>query len=112
MENIVEVNNLSLGALYSGCISSFAKFVLALNEPGCDVICRDEIRLNQVFEEYGRTKIWGDQSRANLPARARGSLDDTLRHNVDLKSLVRGILERLKALLQQGKQLYLYTTEL
>jgi hypothetical protein len=103
MAEIAHANNPSLAELYFECINSFAKFVLALSEPDCDAICRDEVRLPQIFEEYGRTKIWGDQSKADLPARARGSLDDILRHDNDLKSLVRGILQRLKVLLQQGK---------
>lgn len=96
-------NSPSVGQLYSECIDSFAKFVLALSEPDNNVICRDEVSLPQIFEEYGRTKIWGDQSKADLPARARGSLDDVLRHDNDLRSLVSGILQRLKELLQQGK---------
>ncbi|KAI3318819.1 hypothetical protein HD806DRAFT_511072 [Xylariaceae sp. AK1471] len=102
MAEIAQANSPSLAELYFECIDSFAKFVLALSEPDCDAICRDEVRLPQIFEEYGRTKIWGDQSKADLPARVRGSLDDILRHDNDLKSLVRGILQRLKVLLEQA----------
>ncbi|KAI0415957.1 hypothetical protein F5X98DRAFT_206235 [Xylaria grammica] len=101
MADAAQADDLSLVQLYFGCIDSFAKLVTALSEPDCDVIRRNEVRLSQVLEEYGRTKIWGDQSKADLPARARGSLDDTLRHDNDLKSLVRGILQRLGMLLQQ-----------
>ncbi|KAI0538723.1 hypothetical protein GGR58DRAFT_467145 [Xylaria digitata] len=102
MKDITQTNITSLAQLYFGCINSFSKFILALSEPDCDVICRDEAQLPQIFEEYGRTKIWGDQNKADLPDRARGSLDDILRHDNDLKSLVCGILQRLEVLLQQA----------
>ncbi|KAI0098654.1 hypothetical protein GGR51DRAFT_577007 [Nemania sp. FL0031] len=95
MAEVIRSSSPSPVELYSECITSFAEFVGALTEPDCDVISRDEIQLPRVFEEYGRTKIWGDQSKADLPASARGSLDDTLRDNVDLKSLVGGILESM-----------------
>ncbi|KAI8632051.1 hypothetical protein F5Y19DRAFT_422956 [Xylariaceae sp. FL1651] len=102
MAEIAQENSPYLAELYSECIDLFAKFVLALSEPDCDVVSRDEVRLPQIFEEYGRTKIWGDQSKADLPAGARGSLDDILRRDNDLRLLVRGILQRLKVLLQQA----------
>ncbi|GAW16184.1 hypothetical protein ANO14919_056070 [Xylariales sp. No.14919] len=102
MEDIAQAESLSLAELYLGCIDAFSKLVTALSEPDCDVICRNEVQLSQILEEYGRTKIWGDQSKADLPARVRGSLDDTLRHDNDPKSLVYDILQRLGILLQQA----------
>ncbi|KAJ5184564.1 hypothetical protein N7472_009404 [Penicillium cf. griseofulvum] len=82
---------------------SFGEFILALSEKDCRVICLGQVHLAKILEEYGRTKVWGDQTKAELPARARGSLDDTLRHDVELKYLVQAILMRLRALLNQGK---------
>ncbi|KAI1822191.1 hypothetical protein F4861DRAFT_410031 [Xylaria intraflava] len=102
MADIVQADDPSLAVSYSDCINSFAKFVLTLSESDCDVIRRDEVQITQIFEEYGRIKIWADQSKADLPATARGSLDDILRHDDELKSLVRDILQRLKGLLQQA----------
>ncbi|KAI0548223.1 hypothetical protein F4679DRAFT_551675 [Xylaria curta] len=102
MTDTTEAVSSSLAELYFVCIESFAKLVVALSEPECDVIRRDDVRLSQILEEYGRIKIWGDQIKADLPARARGSLDDVLRDDRDLKSLVRGILQRLGMLLQQA----------
>lgn len=103
MAEIEQLNSLSLSESYNHCIHCFARFVEALSEPDCDEICRDKVWLNHITEEYGRTKIWGDQSRADLPASVPGSLDDILGPNDDLKSLVHGILQRLGKLLQQGK---------
>lgn len=81
---------------------------MTLGEEGCDVIRLKRVHLPKILEEYGRIKIWGDQTKAGLPARARGSLEDTLRHQEQLKCLVTEILIRLGALLDQGK---LHTSE-
>lgn len=93
----------SLSELYQECIQSFGEFLLVLSEKDCRVIHLKQVHLSEIMEEYGRTKVWGDQTKADLPERARGSLDDTLRHDVELKYLVHAILMRLKALLGQGK---------
>jgi len=93
----------SISELYGECIQSFGRFLLALSEKDCCVIRLEQVHLPEILEEYGRTKIWGDQAKADLPARARGSLDDTLRHEDELKHLVQAILTRLSALLGQGK---------
>ncbi|KAF2798222.1 hypothetical protein K505DRAFT_357751, partial [Melanomma pulvis-pyrius CBS 109.77] len=66
----------------------------------CCTIRLEQVHLPELLEEYGRTMIWGDQTKADLPAGARGSLDDTLRHDDELKHLVQAILMRLRALLQ------------
>lgn len=93
----------SLSESYIECIQSFGKFVLALDEKDCRVIHLEQVDLPEILEEYGRIKIWGDQTKADLPARARGSLDDTLRHEDELKCLVQAILMRLRGILGQGK---------
>jgi hypothetical protein len=92
----------SLSELYVECIQSFGEYLLVLSEKDCRVIRLGQVHLPEILEEYGRTKVWGDQTKADLPARARGSLDDTLRHDAELKYLVQAILMRLKALLSQG----------
>lgn len=97
------VSGSSLSELYLECIQSFGEFLLALSEKDCRVICLEQVHLSEILEEYGRTKVWGDQTKAELPARARGSLDDTLRHDDELKYLVKAILMRLRALLNQGR---------
>ena len=96
-------NTPSLSESYEECIQSFRTFLLVLSEKDSCVVRLKQAHLPEIWEEYGRTKIWGDQTKADLPARARGSLDDTLRHDDELKHLVQGILVRLRALLGQGK---------
>ncbi|RYP02653.1 hypothetical protein DL764_005698 [Monosporascus ibericus] len=102
MTGLNRAANLSLSESYRECIEIFGRFVLTLCQEGCGVISLKQVRLPDILEEYGRTQIWGDQTKAVLPARARGSLDDTLRRDDELKYLVQGILTRLRVLLSQA----------
>ena len=88
----------SLHGLYRQCVESFGHFIVALNDENHQIIDQSKIS-----EGYARIRIWGDQSRAVLPKTARGSLDDLLRHNSDVRKLAFSILCRLAALLQYGK---------
>ncbi|OQE34786.1 hypothetical protein PENCOP_c015G06953 [Penicillium coprophilum] len=75
------VSGSSLSELYIECMQSFGEFLLALSDRESRVIRLGQVQLLEILEEYGRTKVWGNQTKAELPARARGSLDDTLRHD-------------------------------
>ncbi|KAJ5738351.1 Tetratricopeptide-like helical [Penicillium malachiteum] len=93
----------SLSSVYRHCIQVYGKFLLALDRKDRNFISTslDQTDVAQVIEGYGRAKIWGSQTKVDLPASARGSLDDTLRHDYELKNVVKGILIRLDALLDQ-----------
>ncbi|KAJ5721902.1 C2H2 type zinc finger domain protein [Penicillium malachiteum] len=93
----------SLSSAYRHCFVLYGKFLLALDRKDRDstAISLDQTDVAQIIDGYGRAKIWGNQTKVVLPERARGSLDDTLRYDDELKSLVRGILIRLGALLDQ-----------
>ena len=93
----------SISASYLCVIEAFAAFLVALSDRNCRAVCLEQVSLIKLSEEYGRVKVWGDQTRADLPERARGSLDDTLRHDAQLKKLVQDIIWRLEGLLKQGK---------
>ncbi|KAJ6028159.1 C2H2 type zinc finger domain protein [Penicillium herquei] len=103
----VPVHTGSLSSAYRRCIQLYGKFVLALDKKGRDstAISLDQVDVAQVIEGYGRAKIWGNQTKVDLPERARGSLDDTLRYDDELKNVVRGILIRLGALLEQATRI-------
>ncbi|KAF9777954.1 hypothetical protein IL306_004298 [Fusarium sp. DS 682] len=92
----------SLSKLYSECKRHFQYFLLALGHEDCRVIHLGQVVLPEILEQYGRFKIWGDQSKADFPERARGSLDDTLRKDEELKSLVQEIFKRLEGLLAEA----------
>lgn len=57
----------------------------------------DEEPLDQVdvFEQFGRLHIWGEQPGASRRWGARNSLDHILRNNMDLHAVVLSILELL-----------------
>lgn len=84
----IQENDPSLSELYIECIKSIGIFLMALSEENCRVIWLEQVHLQGILEEYGRMKIWGDLIKAFLPARARGSLNDTLRHDSGLKHSV------------------------
>ncbi|RYP69214.1 hypothetical protein DL769_005329 [Monosporascus sp. CRB-8-3] len=95
----------TLSESYAECIRSFGTLLLSLGQKECRVVRLEQANFTALLEEYGRAKIWGDQTKADRPARARGSLDDTLRHDSELKAVVHGILQRLKALLNEASRI-------
>jgi hypothetical protein len=97
----------SLSELYSRCLKSFVLLLVSLEAESCRPVRLNFIDSSRVEEEYGRLTIWGEQTKANLPAHARGSLDDGLRGDENVKGLVRAILLRLDAILGQGMRVKL-----
>lgn len=93
----------TLSELYREGVKAFRGFLQALSEDNCRVIHLEQVHLPDLLDEYGRIHIWGCQTKADLPAYAPGSLDDTLRHDNELQDIVLGILMRLKELLSEGQ---------
>ncbi|ERS95330.1 hypothetical protein HMPREF1624_08208 [Sporothrix schenckii ATCC 58251] len=83
------------------CIRAFGHFVEAIRAPDCLVCHLGLVRASDVVDEYGRARIWGDDTKACLPEKARGSLDDTLRHDEDMKRLVLEIIQLLHGMIKQ-----------
>ncbi|RSL99813.1 hypothetical protein CEP52_009470, partial [Fusarium oligoseptatum] len=77
----------SLSKSFNDCIRLFQTFLLALHDENCRVVQLKQVHVTEISDQCGRAKIWGDQMKADLPERARGSLDDTLRRDNDLKGL-------------------------
>ena len=99
----VAVDFLSLSESYSACLNLFNLVFLNLKALGCRVVHLEQVDLRGISSEYSRFQIWGEQTKAYLPARARGSLDDILRNDEALSRVVREILSRVNALLRAGK---------
>src|SRR6266576_222826 len=93
----------SLSTVFSDCLTYYRQLLLALNAENCRVVQLEQVDVSRIQDEFGRVKIWGDQTKATLLPRARGSLDDTLRNNSDLKDTVLGVLKRLSWCLGQGR---------
>ena len=80
----------------------FQKAPAGPGKKDCRVVRLEQIQRQAMLDECGRATIWGDQHKVDLKAGARGSLDDRLEHDDDLKDLVKGSLMRLRASLDQG----------
>ena len=93
----------SLTESYAACISGFRDFSTNLARPNCRVVCRQQVSPQDVAEQYGRLLTWGEQSRAVLPARARGSLDELVRDSGRIRAVIQNTLQQLKELLNMGK---------
>jgi hypothetical protein len=87
---------------FDGCLRSFRQFILHLGRENCRPIRLKQLVLPTVLDIYGQFRIWGDQTKANWPADARGSLDLALRNNKGTKDVVLNILRRLQAQLGQA----------
>lgn len=92
----------SIAALFDQCLQSFQLLAASLQAAPGETIQLGYGNAVKCDNEFGRFNVWGEQSGANLPARTRGSLDDTLRVRDDAKALVVSVLFRLDAVLRQG----------
>ena len=91
----------SLSTVFADCLTYYRELLLALNAEDCRVVRLEQVDVTRIQDEFGRVRIWGDQTKATLLPRARGSLDDTLRNNSDLQDTIRGVLKRLRWCLDQ-----------
>lgn len=88
---------------YNKCLATFATLVRLWQGYPHTV---DDIISTRALEVYGRLRTWGEESRAALPAAARGSLDDTLRKDEELRFMVHDILLRIFRQIQWGMHIY------
>lgn len=93
----------SLADLYGRCLGYLRLLAIELAKETCPALRLGFVDVTHLTDEYGRFKLWGEQSRANLPAKARGSLDDNLRSDSHTKALISSILSVFQVLLKQGK---------
>jgi hypothetical protein len=94
-----ETRSLAAGDLivdtYKKCLGSVASLIRhwhQLTELGLEY---EATMTTRMLEEYGRIRTWGEESRAALPAASQSSLDETLRQDVSLRSVVTDILLRI-----------------
>jgi hypothetical protein len=92
----------SLALLYGRCLGYLRLLAVELAKDTCPAVQRGFVDITHLTDERGRFKLWGEQSRANLPAKARGSLDDTLRGGGDTRALISSILSVFQVLVKEG----------
>jgi hypothetical protein len=88
---------------YIECLDQYRSLLTLIGHESSRAVKLRESELTNALEEYGRLRTWGEETRAALPSNARGSLDDTLRKEVDLKNVVTRTLARLQRQVQVGK---------
>ena len=101
-QNPLNFSAKAISETYIDCIQLCRRLLYSLGDQSCRVIRLKQASLERVLDEYGRLQVWGEQTRAVLPQYARGSLDDILRNDHNLKEIVNGMLSQLHRSLLAG----------
>ena len=91
-------NDQNIATIFSSCITLYMRFLLILTSSNCDIA--QQVDLASIKDDYGRLNVWGSENRALRTG--RGSLDDGLRDNGKLRSLVLDLLVDLADDLENG----------
>lgn len=94
----LETYDQDLAEVYERCRRSFMGFYAALADEGCRVT--REVSLTRISDEYGRFGVWGRNAAADRTG--RGSLDDRLRNDPELRGIVFELLNDLDTYLIGG----------
>ncbi|KAI0188963.1 hypothetical protein EV127DRAFT_482205 [Xylaria flabelliformis] len=70
--------------------------ICVLEKSNLDIGEEADIDFNHLLDEFGRLRIWGEQTKASLAPNARGSLDDFLRNEKRLRQEVQEVLGQLE----------------
>ena len=89
----------SIAIDFADGLELYRRLCFSLANHKCQVA--DQVDLAKVSDNYGRLNIWGSDSRALRIG--RGSLDDVLRTDDKLRSIVLDIIHDLKDALNQGR---------
>ncbi|TAQ89813.1 hypothetical protein B7494_g1858 [Chlorociboria aeruginascens] len=90
---------------YTECLELYRHFLKLLSREPRRVVRPEEVDVTKALEEYGKLRTWGEETRAALPADARGSLDDVLRKDATLKDAAIRILTKLQRQVQFAIQI-------
>lgn len=82
-------------------VKIFREFYIALANKDCKVA--NQFSISHVGDEYGRLGVWGRNSGADR--KGRSSLDDIVRNDPDLQSIILEILKDLHGDLEIGMYL-------
>ena len=84
---------------FAVCLMVYRHLYLSLTRPDCRVA--DQVDASKVCDNYGRLNVWGSDSGALRTG--RGSLDDLLRTNESLRSIVLDTISDLTASIERGR---------
>ncbi|THV79578.1 hypothetical protein D6D29_06767 [Aureobasidium pullulans] len=86
---------MSISTLYRDALQKYGKLVLDFEEHASPLAPTFQAHSVGIKDEYGRLRIWGEQTRAVLPEKARHSLDEQLRENEQTRNIILRTLRRL-----------------
>jgi hypothetical protein len=86
-----------IAAAFAGCYDRYKELYIALVQEGQ---MKNEVPMSRLSDEYGRLGVWGKNSGADRTG--RGSLDDVLRSDPSLRSIVLDLLWNFDADLKRG----------
>ncbi|ORY12687.1 hypothetical protein BCR34DRAFT_287730 [Clohesyomyces aquaticus] len=85
---------------FSTCIQVYRGILSIMGQRSDALPNIKQAHIMQSLEEYGRLRMWGEQTRADLQPDTRGSLDNTLRDDGELKDAAVSMLRSLRTQLQ------------
>ncbi|TIA29987.1 hypothetical protein D6C78_09876 [Aureobasidium pullulans] len=85
----------SIYSFHEKCIRNYENLLLALESENLYAKRLPAGTIVEAKDEYSRLRIWGEQTYAVLPQRARRSLDAQLRDDEETKKIITGTLKRL-----------------
>ena len=88
----------SIAVTFLTCLALYREFFFCFADDERRVRC--QVNLAKVSDEYGRLNVWGSDSGALRMG--RGSLDDALRNDKNLRSIVLDILSDLIDAIKRG----------
>ncbi|KAI1497400.1 hypothetical protein F5X99DRAFT_397088 [Biscogniauxia marginata] len=83
---------------FEQCLTLYKALLLSLGEVNCRVVALGQVDVQRALEEYGRLKIWGQQTKATLSTQGSAGLDMSLRHEPQIRE---GLLEILAQISHQ-----------
>ena len=89
----------SIAHAFSKCVKLYRHLYFSL--AGSDPRVADQVDVAKVYDNYGRLNVWGSDSGAVRIG--RGSLDDVLRTNKSLQSIVLDTISDLTNSIERGK---------
>ena len=89
----------SIAPAFAACLMVYRHLYLSLTRPDCRVA--DQVDVSKVYDNYGRLNVRGSDPGALRTG--RGSLDDVLRTNENLRSIVLDTISDLIKSIKRGR---------
>ncbi|KAI1109198.1 hypothetical protein F5Y14DRAFT_433387 [Nemania sp. NC0429] len=87
----------SIHEIFIRCLDLYRNLASQLLENNDGITAREDfIDSDHLLDEFGRLRIWGEQTKAALEPKARSSLDDFLRNEERLSEEVKEVLRQLE----------------